>query len=119
MGDVVLVTGGSGFLGQHIVKLLQERASDVREIRVFDKIPYQNKLGNGAAKSKGKLKTAEMRGHWFCFEYCCLFEGHSEIKTLTYISGDVTSAQDVTEALQGVDTVIHTVGVISIGSLPD
>ena len=45
MGDVVLVTGGSGFLGQHIVKLLQERASDVREIRVFDKIPYQNKLG--------------------------------------------------------------------------
>ena len=46
MGDVVLVTGGSGFLGQHIVKLLQERASDVREIRVFDKIPYQNKLGN-------------------------------------------------------------------------
>ena len=60
-----------------------------------------------------------MRGHWFCFEYCFLFEGHSEIKTLTYISGDVTSAQDVTEALQGVDTVIHTVGVISIGSLPD
>ena len=44
-GDVVLVTGGSGFLGQHIVKLLQERASDVREIRVFDKTPYQNKLG--------------------------------------------------------------------------
>ena len=62
-GDVVLVTGGSGFLGQHIVKLLQERASDVREIRVFDKKPYQNKLGNGAAKSKGQLNTAETRVH--------------------------------------------------------
>ena len=44
-GDVVLVTGGAGFLGQHIVKLLQERTSDVREIRVFDRIPYENHLG--------------------------------------------------------------------------
>ena len=44
-GDIVMVTGGSGFLGQHIVKLLQEKADTVKEIRVFDIIPYVNKLG--------------------------------------------------------------------------
>ena len=44
---VVLVTGGSGFLGQHLIGLLQTRASYVTEIRVLDlpSNPYINKLG--------------------------------------------------------------------------
>ena len=42
----VLVTGGSGFLGQHVVGLLQTRAPHVTEIRVIDVVPYENKLGN-------------------------------------------------------------------------
>lgn len=37
--------GGSGFLGQHIVKQLQERDDDVKEIRIIDLKPYKNKLG--------------------------------------------------------------------------
>ena len=43
--EVILVTGGAGFLGQHVVRLLQERAKNVDEIRVFDTRPYRNKLG--------------------------------------------------------------------------
>ena len=43
--QVVLVTGGAGFVGQHVVKLLQEKADFVREIRVLDIKPYENKLG--------------------------------------------------------------------------
>ena len=43
--QVVLVTGGAGFLGQHIVKLLQERAQNVKEIRIFDVRSYSNRLG--------------------------------------------------------------------------
>lgn len=41
----VLVTGGSGFLGQHIVKHLEEGTKYVEEIRVFDTSPYKNNLG--------------------------------------------------------------------------
>jgi len=43
--EVILVTGGAGFLGQHVVRLLQERAKNVEEIRVFDMRPYRNRLG--------------------------------------------------------------------------
>ena len=38
-------SGGSGFLGQHIVKQLQENDPKVREIRILDLKPYVNYLG--------------------------------------------------------------------------
>ena len=43
--EVVVVTGGAGFLGQHVVKLLQLRADHVMEIRVVDIQPYRQRLG--------------------------------------------------------------------------
>ena len=43
--STVLVTGGSGFLGQHIVKHLMENADWVEEVRVFDVRQYKNMLG--------------------------------------------------------------------------
>lgn len=33
--------------------------------------------------------------------------------------GDITRLDDVAQALAGVDTVIHTAGVISVGTFPD
>ncbi len=44
-GEVILVTGGAGFVGQHVVKLLQERGQNIKEIRVFDILPYEDRLG--------------------------------------------------------------------------
>lgn len=38
-------SGGSGFLGQNIVKLLQECDPLVKEIRVLDLKEYENKIG--------------------------------------------------------------------------
>ena len=51
-GDVVLVTGGNGFLGQHIVHLLQTQATpgEFCEIRVLDMVPYKNKMGERCVK---------------------------------------------------------------------
>lgn len=43
--QTILVTGGAGFLGQHIVKLLEENAKNVEEIRIFDSRSYRNSLG--------------------------------------------------------------------------
>lgn len=36
-GLVYLVTGGCGFLGQHLLKVLLEKEEKVKEIRLFDK----------------------------------------------------------------------------------
>ena len=43
--EVYLVTGGSGFVGQHVIKQLQERGNNIKEIRVFDTKPYYKQLG--------------------------------------------------------------------------
>jgi FlaA1/EpsC-like NDP-sugar epimerase len=43
--EVVVITGGSGFLGQHIIRVLNERSDGIREIRVVDLKPYKQKLG--------------------------------------------------------------------------
>lgn len=34
--------GGSGFLGHHLVKLIEERDDNVKEIRIVDLVPYKN-----------------------------------------------------------------------------
>lgn len=44
MGDVVLIIGGAGFIGQHLVYELQERDDTVAEIRILDLQPYKKKL---------------------------------------------------------------------------
>lgn len=38
------ILGGSGFLGQHIVRLIEERDPTVKEIRIVDLRPYENRL---------------------------------------------------------------------------
>lgn len=42
--QTVLVTGSSGCLGQHVVKLLHENDETVQEIRCYDIKPFQNNL---------------------------------------------------------------------------
>ena len=45
-GDVIVITGGNGFVGQHVIKLLHQHChKEVKEIRVFDIKPYTQNLG--------------------------------------------------------------------------
>lgn len=45
--EIVLITGGSGFLGQHIIKLLLQEKDNlgIKEIRSIDLQPYTNAIG--------------------------------------------------------------------------
>ena len=46
MGRTLLVTGSSGFLGQHIVKVIHEKnILDVDKLVVFDLKPFLKQLG--------------------------------------------------------------------------
>ena len=45
-GDIIVITGGNGFVGQHVIKLLHQHChKEVKEIRVFDIKPYNQNLG--------------------------------------------------------------------------
>ncbi|XP_051865924.1 3 beta-hydroxysteroid dehydrogenase type 7 [Pristis pectinata] len=84
-GLVYLVTGGCGFLGRHLVRLLARRERQVAEIRVFD-----------------------LRGDP---ELCSLSTEALQVKL---IQGDIADAGSVTEAARGVDLVIHTAGLVDV-----
>ncbi|KAK8772849.1 hypothetical protein V5799_012617 [Amblyomma americanum] len=87
--EVVLVTGSSGFLGQHVVKLLQEHDKNVKEIRLFDIKPYENNLK------------------------------HRTEKPMKVTVGDICNAKAVQEAFAGVDCVIHTAALVDCTIFPD
>ncbi|XP_002738669.1 3 beta-hydroxysteroid dehydrogenase/Delta 5--_4-isomerase-like [Saccoglossus kowalevskii] len=91
-GDVILVTGASGFVGQHVVKLLMERCRDVREVRAFDIRPF---------KWIKELRVTET------------------YVDLVHVRGDITQLSDIRKACRGVDAVVHTAGYVDVGSLPD
>lgn len=43
--QVVMVTGAAGFLGQHIIRELQENAPEVSRIVALDRLPYLKQFG--------------------------------------------------------------------------
>ncbi|UYV71175.1 Hsd3b6 [Cordylochernes scorpioides] len=87
--EVVLVTGSSGCLGQHIVKLLQEKSDNVKEIRLYDIKAYSNELG------------------------------HSDKKPMKEYVADILDMDKLEEAMEGVDCVIHTAAYIDVSLHPD
>lgn len=55
-----IFSGGSGFLGQHIVRLIEERDPTVKEIRIVDLRPYENRLSKYQGEGeKRKNQTRE------------------------------------------------------------
>lgn len=84
-GQVYLVTGGCGFLGKHLVKLLVDVEDRISEIRVFDvKVD----------RDMESLSTDAVR--------------------VTLIPGDITDMDSVREAARGVDLIIHTAALVDV-----
>jgi dihydroflavonol-4-reductase len=78
---MVLVTGGTGFLGSYIIKHLVEKGYSVRAIRRSNKLPS-----------------------WISKE---IFD------KVEWIEGDVLDVVALEEAMEGIDSVIHSAAVVS------
>jgi nucleoside-diphosphate-sugar epimerase len=48
-----------------------------------------------------------------------LTAGHVETKPIISVVGDLREFQAVSDAVDGVDAVIHTAGLVSFGTFPD
>lgn len=70
-------------MGQHLVRVLQERDPQVKEIRIVDLKPYENRLN------------------------------HTETKTVKSYVGDITKPETIEEAFIGVDCVFHCAAFIN------
>ena len=78
---IVLVTGGTGFLGSYIIKLLVEKGYAVRAIRRSDTLPFWI--------SKNIFDKVE------------------------WMEGDILDVVALGDAMEGVDTIIHSAAVVS------
>jgi UDP-glucose 4-epimerase len=80
----VLVTGGAGFIGSHVVDRLVDRGYGVR---VIDSL------------STGKLEN---------------LKGHLNDGAVSFVKGDIRDAKLVTKCVRGVDAVIHLAAMTSV-----
>ncbi|XP_059203426.1 3 beta-hydroxysteroid dehydrogenase type 7 [Centropristis striata] len=84
-GLVYLLTGGCGFLGRHILRILLEKEDKLTEIRVFDK--HVDSSLNGLSTERTKVVV---------------------------IQGDITDYNSVLEASRGVDVVTHAASLVDV-----
>jgi nucleoside-diphosphate-sugar epimerase len=84
----VLVTGGSGFIGSHLVDALLRRGA---EVRILDNLTTGHRV-NLAGVPTGR-------------------EGHGRF---TFIEGDITDRATVQKAVKGVDYVLHQAALPSV-----
>jgi UDP-glucose 4-epimerase len=88
-GRRVLVTGGAGFIGSHLVDALLERGASVVVL---------DDLSNGRPDNLSAARAAADRG-----------PGELEIRT-----GDVTDRAAIADACRGVDVVYHQAAIASV-----
>ncbi|XP_022050927.1 3 beta-hydroxysteroid dehydrogenase type 7 [Acanthochromis polyacanthus] len=84
-GLVYLITGGCGFLGKHLLRVLLEKEDKLVEVRVFDRHIDPDLKGLSTERTK-----------------------------VVVIPGDITDYSKVLEACEGVDVVIHTASLVDV-----
>jgi len=83
-GEVVLVTGGCGFVGRSLVRLLLENAENVAEIIVLDiKMPSEDLTRIMALKQR------------------------PDVPVIRFIECDIRNTKQLINAFEGVDVVMH------------
>ncbi|HIP72541.1 MAG TPA: SDR family NAD(P)-dependent oxidoreductase, partial [Anaerolineae bacterium] len=90
MGENVLVTGGAGFIGSHLVDKLREQGANVRV------------LDNLESQVHGDLASI---GQWP--GYC---DNDAE-----YILGDVRNSDVLRKVLADIDVVFHFAAMVGVG----
>jgi dTDP-L-rhamnose 4-epimerase len=88
----VLVTGGAGFIGSHVVDLLVERG---HEVVVLDNLDPQ--VHGAGATEPHHIQPHVTRGD------------------VQFLLGDVTRRDDVSAAIEGVDAVVHLAAAVGVG----
>uniref|UniRef100_A0A8C5QH22 Hydroxy-delta-5-steroid dehydrogenase, 3 beta- and steroid delta-isomerase 7 n=1 Tax=Leptobrachium leishanense TaxID=445787 RepID=A0A8C5QH22_9ANUR len=89
-GQVYVVTGGCGFLGSHLVRLLAEHGKNISELRVFD-LHVDDRLE--------KLSSDKVK--------------------VRLVQGDISSLEDVRQALRGCHLVVHAASLVDVfGRVP-
>ncbi|KAM9843880.1 3 beta-hydroxysteroid dehydrogenase type 7 [Aulostomus maculatus] len=84
-GLVYVITGGCGFLGRHLLRVLLEKEDALTEVRVFDKHVDSS------------------------------FEGLSTERTkVVVIQGDITKYSSVLDVSRGAHVVIHTASLVDV-----
>ena len=78
---MILVTGGTGFLGAYIIKNLLEKGQSVRAIRRSSKLPF--------------------------------FISYDVLNKVEWVEGDVLDPMALNDAMQGIDSVIHSAAIVS------
>jgi dTDP-L-rhamnose 4-epimerase len=92
MADTILVTGGAGFIGSHLVDALVGRGD---RVRVLDNLDPQVH-GEGAQEPS-------------------LIADHVAARRVEFIRGDVTDPATVSAALDGVQVVFHQAAAVGVG----
>lgn len=98
--EVVVLTGASGCLGFHTLKLLLSRDEDVREIRCLDLVEPEDSKKRAIDEELNKAEG----------------DGRKQIK---WIKGDIRDINTVEQVLQGADCVIHCAAKIDIWTYSD
>jgi dTDP-L-rhamnose 4-epimerase len=88
----IVITGGAGFIGSHLVDLLVERAS---AITVLDSLDPQVH-GSGVSDPR-------------------FLSRHISDGRLRFIHGDVTDRSTLASALEGVEAVVHLAAAVGVG----
>lgn len=103
MSEIVLVTGSSGCLGHHVVRMLISHDDNVSEIRCLDIREPQDLMKKIVKEENEKFKLKNEN------------KNLNEKKILT-INGDIRDVNVVEKVIKNVDCVIHCAAAIDLWS---